>query len=116
LVQYWSKADVNVTSPYNGSTAYINTTITISCNVSDYITSQGIQSYNVSFYVQNSTYNEFLGYALTDSNGIATLNWFVNSSKYVKGNYYDLVCSIGSQPDLWYDANTSVSDYWSIMG
>ena len=109
IVEYWSKADVNVTSPYNGSTVYINNTIQIECSVTDYITSQGIQNYNVSFYIQNSTYNEYLGYALTDANGIATMDWFVNESKYVKNTYYDVVCTIGSEVDLWYDVNISVS-------
>ncbi len=109
MVEYWSKADVNVTYPYNGSSVYINNTVQIKCSVKDYVNEQGIANYNVSFYVENSTYTEYLGSSLTDSSGIATLNWFVDENKYVKGSYYDIVCKINSEPELWYETNISES-------
>ncbi len=83
-----SSIDLNDTNVYEGDTVEIN------CTVVDRTDSNNpIQNYPVSFYVDGT----FIGKDMTDSNGIASLNY-----TFSKAGYHTVECNVETNKELWY--------------
>ena len=106
---YWGLAEVNLTTPINGSTSYLDTFQELTCNVTDTGSKVGIEGYYVEFYVYNDSYMQRVNTSFTDASGIANSYWYVNSSIYRKGGYYDVMCNITNNATLAYDAGVASS-------
>ncbi|NOQ56128.1 MAG: hypothetical protein GQ477_04985, partial [Nanohaloarchaea archaeon] len=87
----------------DGLRCFLNSTVEITCNVSDANTSTGIFNHTVSFY-DNLT---FLGNSNTDYDGIATYTW-INSTS-LKASH-PIICNISDAPDIYYNVSQNVSD------
>ncbi len=111
-VSIFGFAKINWIYPPNGSSFNQYTTVPLICRVNDTYTGAGIADYPVYFYVENSTDIWYLGSALTNATGYATLNWNIGSS-FSNGTYYP-VCNITNEYGLFYfasrinNANTTI--------
>ena len=99
-------SDIAVTSAScseDGLRCFLNSTVDITCNVSDANISTGIFNHTVSFY-DNLT---FLGTSNTDYDGIATYTW-INSTS-LNANH-PIMCNITDAPEIYYNVSQNVSD------
>ncbi len=71
------------------------------CKIRDNETLAGIAEYNVSFYLNSS----FLGWNVTNSNGVAQLGWVDNTSNPQNPTVYNVSCNITDMPSLYYNAS-----------
>lgn len=94
----WGFSKVNQISS-NQSTIYNNTAINALCKITDNITNQGINNFNVSFYGNNS----FLNWSLTNSSGYANLSFVVNATSLPAN--YTIKCNTTNEPSLYYNAS-----------
>ncbi len=81
----------------NDSYVYPTESVLASCKVVDANTSEPIESYNVSFYRNES----FIGSSLTNSSGIASLAIPIPDREGI----FEIKCNISDAPELYYNAS-----------
>ncbi|MBW6461792.1 MAG: DUF87 domain-containing protein [DPANN group archaeon] len=99
-------SDITVSSSScseDGLRCFLDSTVNITCNVSDANISTSIFNYSVGFY-DNLT---FLGTTNTNYDGIATYTW-VDSTSIIGS--HPIVCNISDVPDLYYNISQNWSD------
>ncbi|MCJ7816533.1 MAG: hypothetical protein MUP55_01625, partial [Candidatus Aenigmarchaeota archaeon] len=100
----WSKAYSII--PSNWSEYQAGTSITVRCNIRDTNSNQTIESYNVSFY-KNNTYQ-----TSENTNSEGNAEWLWGTASESAGNY-TVKCNISDNSNLYY--NTSIKEMESII-
>ncbi len=112
-IYIWGYSNISWQSPAPGNDYPQGSTIPLVCSVFDNHTTNSIENYTVSFYIENETQTWYLGNANTNSTGNAIYNWYVDANTYSNTTYYPK-CNITDNATLYYNASIAFEDNTTI--